>query len=74
MVLRALISEETNGMKNRVTVIAESFQKSVFYILLRGREKKGLKTINLPRVLSSLIKLSDRISRKQINMAPEAAG
>ena len=63
LVLKALISEETNAMKNRITVIPETFQKSIYYILLRGRSSKDKNQapINLSKVVQGIIKLSDRM-------------
>ena len=74
-VLHALISEETNAMKNRITVIPETFHKSVFYVLLRGRpgKDKSQAPVNLSKALSVLVKLSDRLLRRQSRMAAPPA-
>ena len=67
MVLKGLISDETNAMKNRITVIPETFQKSIYYLLLRGKpvkDKNQKPHFNLSKALSAIIKLSDRFLRK----------
>ena len=58
-------------MKNRITVIPETFQKSIYYILLRGRpsKDKSQTPINLSKVVQGIIKLSERMLRKQARMA-----
>ena len=70
-VLKALTSDETNSLKNRISVIPESFQRSIYYVLLRGRPGKAPNSappVNLSRVVSSLISLSDKLLRKQAKM------
>ena len=63
-------------MKNRVTVIGDTFQKSVFYILLRGRpakDKAAPAPVNLSKVVASLIKQSGALLRRQARLpAPTA--
>ena len=63
-VLKALISDITCAMGNRIAVIPETFQKSIYYILLRSRpvkEKSVAATpINFSKTVSAFIKLSDR--------------
>ena len=63
-------------MKNRITVIPETFHKSVFYVLLRGRpgKDKSQAPVNLSKALSILVKLSDRLLRRQSRMAAPPAG
>ena len=76
MVLKGLISDETNAMKNRITVIPETFQKSIYYLLLRGKpvkDKNQKPHFNLSKALSAIIKLSDRFLRKQARMPAPAA-
>jgi hypothetical protein len=70
-VVKALISDETIAMKNRITVIPETFHRSIYYLLLRGRpsKDKSQAPINLSKVVSSLIKLSDRLLKRQVRMA-----
>ena len=40
IVIKALTAEQTNAHKNRVAVIHESFMRSIYYLLLRGRPAK----------------------------------
>ena len=77
-VLKALISDITCAMGNRIAVIPETFQKSIYYVLLRGRPVKdksaGVTPINLSKTVSAFIKLSDRFLTRQAKMAaPPAA-
>jgi len=70
-VIKALISDETIAMKNRITVIPETFQKSIYYLLLRGRpsKDKNQAPINLCKVVSSLIRVSERLLKIQERLA-----
>mmetsp|Transcript_37417 Transcript_37417/g.45588 ORF Transcript_37417/g.45588 Transcript_37417/m.45588 type:complete len:160 (-) Transcript_37417:1127-1606(-) len=64
MVLKALTADQTNALKNRISVIHESFQRSIYFLLLRGRKSKAPSAkapVNLSRVLATLVKLSERI-------------
>ena len=55
--IKALTADQTNALKNRISVIHESFQRSIYYILLRGRktQNSSLQPINLSNVLASIV-------------------
>ena len=65
-------------MVNRVAVIPETFQKSIYYLLLRGRPVKDKSTgqpapINFSKTVSAFVKLSDRFLTRQSRMAAPPA-
>lgn len=69
VVLKSLISDSTNAMSNRISVIPETFQKSIYYVLIRGRPVKDRTAstpapINFSKTVSALIHLSDRLLRR----------